>query len=362
MISTRHNNEKECDKIAILWYNIPMVESKKISVLVPVYNVREYLPKCLDSLERQTYRNLEIIFVDDASTDGSADFVEKNLCRFANARLIRHEQNKNLFLTRISAMRECAGDYIICLDSDDYVDSDYYETLLSRMLETDADMCLGDFVLEGGKANIPRSIFNKESYLGEEIMEYLFFSRENRIYSVWNKMIRRDCFDAGLADLMKMVDGAEGINICEDNIFLFVFSYHAKKSVGSHGSEYHYVQHRNQSCTDFDRQKLIMQFESFDKATERIVAFFKSKGIFEKYKDHLYDRYMSIFSFLKHNALKIGISNDLDLKRYTDNRKSYMARFQPSPKFQNSILLGRSYIEKHKKIADIFKKKTDQTT
>ena len=165
--------------MSILWYNISMVESKKISVLVPVYNVREYLPKCLDSLERQTYRNLEIIFVDDASTDGSADFVEKNLYRFANARLIRHEKNKNLFLTRISAMSECTGDYIICLDSDDYVDSDYYETLLSRMLETDADMCLGDFVLEGGKANIPRSIFNKESYRGRDHGVFIFLERES---------------------------------------------------------------------------------------------------------------------------------------------------------------------------------------
>lgn len=88
-----------------------MYKEVKISVLVPVYNVKHFLPKCFDSLMNQTYNNLEIIFVDDASTDGSREYLENNIKRLKNAKLLLHDCNKNLFLTRITAMKECTGDY-----------------------------------------------------------------------------------------------------------------------------------------------------------------------------------------------------------------------------------------------------------
>ena len=157
---------------------------KKISILIPVYNVKRFLPKCIDSLVNQTYDNLEIIFVDDASTDGSREYLEENINRLKNARLILHERNKNLFLTRISAMRECTGDFIICLDSDDYVDYDYYEVLVKRMIETGADMCIGDMQFENGDKKFDRfsnARFEKDYYLNDECIDYLLFSNNNQL-------------------------------------------------------------------------------------------------------------------------------------------------------------------------------------
>ena len=102
---------------------------------MPVFNVRKFLPRCVASLLAQTYENLEIIFVDDCSTDGSREFLEENIKKFKNAKLLFHSENKNLFLTRLSAMKACTGDYVICLDSDDYVDKNYYEIAKKRIEE-----------------------------------------------------------------------------------------------------------------------------------------------------------------------------------------------------------------------------------
>ena len=251
----------------------------KVSVLVPVYNVKKFLPKCFDALVNQTYKNLEIIFVDDASTDGSREYLENSIKRLKNAKLLLHDCNKNLFLTRITAMKECTGDYIICLDSDDYVDNDYYEALVKKMIDTDADMCIGDIELEYD--NIQKNVklnakFEKDYYSNEECIDYLFFSRKNRFVSVWNKMISRRVLNKALLDLEKMQEGAEGINICEDNIFLFVFACYTNKLVCANGPKYHYVQHSNQSTVFDSKDKLIMQLNSLQKATDKIINFLSS--------------------------------------------------------------------------------------
>ena len=289
----------------------------KVSVLVPVYNVKRFLPKCFDALVNQTYKNLEIIFVDDASTDGSREYLENNIKRLKNAKLLLHDCNKNLFLTRITAMKECTGDYIICLDSDDYVDYDYYEALVKKMIDTDADMCIGDIELEYD--NIQKNTklnakFEKNYYSNEECIDYLFFSRKNRFVSVWNKMISRRVLNKALLDLEKMQEGAEGINICEDNIFLFVFACYTNKLVCANGPKYHYVQHSNQSTVFDSKDKLIMQLNSLLKATDKIINFLKEKNLYKKYEDKILNRYNSIFRFLKSEVYKNGFSNDLEIK------------------------------------------------
>ena len=106
-----------------------MRENYKISIIIPVYNAIKYLPKCIESILSQTYGNLEVIFVDDSSTDGSGEYIEKIIDRFKQARLIKNETNIKPFLSRIKGFEQCTGDFVICLDSDDYVDSDYYEKL-----------------------------------------------------------------------------------------------------------------------------------------------------------------------------------------------------------------------------------------
>lgn len=185
------------------------------------------------------------------------------------------------------------------------------------MIDSDADMCIGDMQFENGDAKkdiVLNAKFEKDYYSNDECVDYLFFSNNNHLVSVWNKMISRRVLDKVLLDLEKMQEQAEAINMCEDNIFLFVFAYYTNKLVRVSGPKYHYVQHSNQS-TNFDKkEKLIMQLNSLLKATDKIINFLKEKNLYNKYEDKILNRYNSIFKFLKSKVYKNGFSNDLEIK------------------------------------------------
>lgn len=105
---------------------------EKISIIVPVYNVERYLPECLDSLLGQTYRELEIILVDDGSRDASGRICDAYGERDSRIRVI-HQQNQGLSPTRNHGLDIATGDYIAFVDSDDYVAEDMMEKMLSAL-------------------------------------------------------------------------------------------------------------------------------------------------------------------------------------------------------------------------------------
>ncbi len=102
----------------------------KISVIVPVYNVAEFLPDCLDSLLSQNFDAMEIICVDDKSTDNSLEILEDYASKDKCIRVIKHEQNRGLGEARNSGLKVATGEYIHFLDSDDWIDNSVYEKLI----------------------------------------------------------------------------------------------------------------------------------------------------------------------------------------------------------------------------------------
>ena len=109
-----------------------------ISVIIPVYNVEPYLRKCLDSVVNQTYRNLEILVIDDGSTDGSGAICDE----YASDRRMRifHTENRGLSCARNLGLDEAKGEWIGFVDSDDWIEPDMYEALLKKAEETGADI------------------------------------------------------------------------------------------------------------------------------------------------------------------------------------------------------------------------------
>lgn len=105
-----------------------------ISVIVPIYNIVEYLPRCVNSIRRQTYRNLEIILVDDGSTDNSGALAEKMALEDKRIRVF-HKENGGSSSARNLGLSKANGDYIGFVDSDDYIEPEMYERLLAVMLE-----------------------------------------------------------------------------------------------------------------------------------------------------------------------------------------------------------------------------------
>ncbi len=111
-----------------------------ISVIVPVYNVENYLRECLDSLLAQTYPSLEIILVDDGSTDRSGQICEEYAKNHENMRVI-HKQNQGLGMARNTGLEHISGEYVAFVDSDDYLDADCLEQLYNGLQEKKVDYC-----------------------------------------------------------------------------------------------------------------------------------------------------------------------------------------------------------------------------
>ena len=114
---------------------------EKISVIVPVYNVEAYLEKCVESILKQTYTNLEILLVNDGSTDNSGELCDQLAQRDQRIRVI-HKENGGLSDARNRGIEEASSDLIGFIDSDDYIDEDMYETLYRQMFESNADLSM----------------------------------------------------------------------------------------------------------------------------------------------------------------------------------------------------------------------------
>ena len=111
----------------------------KISVIIPVYNVAKYLPKCIDSVLNQTYKNLEIILVDDGSTDESGKISDEYSYKDNRVKVI-HKKNGGPGDARNTGIKEATGKYIGFIDSDDFIETDMYEILLKTLYDYDADI------------------------------------------------------------------------------------------------------------------------------------------------------------------------------------------------------------------------------
>ena len=120
------------------------IEDKKVSIIVPVYNVKNQLKRCLDSICTQTYKNFECILVDDGSTDGSdkiCDLYAQGDSRF----IVIHQKNAGLSVARNNAMKQATGEYISFIDSDDYVLPAYLEKLVRLLEKNDCDIAKCDY-------------------------------------------------------------------------------------------------------------------------------------------------------------------------------------------------------------------------
>lgn len=144
------------------------MESKKISVIIPVYNVASYLSRCLDSIIGQTYQNLEIIVVDDGSVDGSAAICDAYAKKDRRV-IVIHQKNGGLSAARNAGLDRMTGEMVGFVDSDDWIDLDYYECLLETQRKTDADMVQVSYCevwdSEISAKHIDNGLYNSENAL-----------------------------------------------------------------------------------------------------------------------------------------------------------------------------------------------------
>lgn len=171
----------------------------KVSIIVPVYNVRFYLSRCIDSILNQTYHNLEIIIVDDGSTDGSTAICDEYKEKDARINVI-HKINGGLSSARNAGLDIATGEYILFVDSDDFIENEMVEKLYDALLSSGADMCVCNIRMVGAdgskKFRYPDNVVCDEN-MDETLYWKKVYEPDSICYVVaWNKLYRRQLWES----------------------------------------------------------------------------------------------------------------------------------------------------------------------
>ena len=166
----------------------------KISIIVPVYNVTDYIVRCWDSIRNQSYKNLEVLFVDDCGTDDSIAKLDSCIASYEDydVRILHHSRNRGLSAARNTGLEAATGDYVYFLDSDDDITSDCIELLVTAIgKDTPSDIVIGGYSLAGEVRDCPPLLLQSGRYCSNS--EILRLYAEGKWYMMaWNKLCRKD--------------------------------------------------------------------------------------------------------------------------------------------------------------------------
>jgi len=260
------------------------VESEAlVSIVIPVYNVRDYVEQCLDSILAQTYQNIEVLVVLDAPTDGSNEICKRYAARDSRIKVINQKVNGGVTRAWKRGVEEASGEYLGFVDADDFIEPDMYQ----RMMECrkDFDMVVTRWIREDGpKTRVAFDPLALGAYRSEEEMTFLhehlisIFSLESRCPIrpglagfLWNKL-----FKTPLAqEVFKQVDG--NIRVFSDPIFLFFYAFRCKSVLLTDICGYHYR----------IRQNSISHTRSFIRNLDTIRPYYNAlRPVFEAHPSH----------------------------------------------------------------------------
>ena len=226
-----------------------------ISIIVPVYNVEKYIRKCVSTLITQTYSDIEIILVDDGSTDASGDICDELASIDKRIRVI-HKENGGLSDARNTGIANARGEYIGFVDSDDYVHSSMYETLWKNIENEKADIAYCDFYWIDETEIIQESLGDSKMQVfeGTDILERIYKLNLPTVIA-WNKLYRKSLFDS-----VKFPRG----KVHEDEAVIHRLLYLCKKIVYINEKLYYYVKRKGSITDVINITKLADAIDAFE--------------------------------------------------------------------------------------------------
>ena len=237
-----------------------------VSVVVPIYNVEEYISKCLKSLENQTLKEIEIILVNDGSTENSGKIAKEYADELPQKFKYLEKKNGGLSDARNYGMKYVTGDYVAFLDSDDYVEKETYELLYKKAKEEDADYVECDFIWEYPNKEV---VDRRSDYKTDREM------LKNVRVVAWNKLIKTSILKKN------KIEFPFGLRY-EDIEFTYKLIPFLKKVAYVEKPLIHYMQ-RDTSIANVQTEKNKDIFEILD----NVLEFYKRNDLYEDYKDEL---------------------------------------------------------------------------
>lgn len=298
----------------------------KVSVIVPIYNVEEYIEECVRSIIAQSYKDIEIILVDDCGNDNSVQIAENILNDEAHGKfsfvVLHHEKNRGLSAARNTGVEVASGDYVYFMDSDDTITPDCIEKLVYRAESTGADIVVGGINVVGNSPTIPS--------LDNEIVPFVLDNPADVLNSyiygkwymmAWNKLIKRRFLTENNITFI------EGL-IHEDYAWSFDVASSAK-SVAFVGEEtYNYLIRENSLQTAKDFTKHCNAYLQILKVLAEIII---KKGIvaqtsswFEKQKALLFSMTLQNGSAEQVKNIYSVIHNILPIRKFTKVNSHYL--------------------------------------
>lgn len=217
-----------------------------ISVIVPVFNCINFIEKCIQSILGQTYKNIELILVDDGSTDGSEKICD-NYARKDKRIKVIHKKNSGVSSSRNEGIKIAKGMWYSFVDADDYLDEDMYELLINLYSKTGAE------IVQCGYRRIEKGKTNEQSNTGTEYIFYTDEAIKNLINgklfgnALWNKIYRNN--------VILNINFDENLKINEDVLFNFEVFSNAKKIAYIDVAKYNYNVHETSTCFVIEDEK-----------------------------------------------------------------------------------------------------------
>lgn len=238
----------------------------KVSIIVPVYNVERYLPRCLDSILNQTMKDIEILCINDGSTDVSLEIL-KNYQKKDNRIRIMNLKSKGVSSARNTGINMARGEYLSFIDSDDWVDSDFIEKLYETAVKNNADISAGGIIRCRKHYRIPILAYAREEVTANYNKKLEWADIPTHCY-VWNKLYKKEIFDK------TNIRFEEG-RIYEDVLFSPVILYYSKIFATVPDTNYYYFRHKNTIVKTHSQKSK----QDYAYAAAKLKEFFKDKKV-----------------------------------------------------------------------------------
>lgn len=288
--------------------NIPLV-----SIIVPVYNIEKYISKCIESVLSQTFKDWELILVDDGSTDNSGKICDEYALKDNRIKVI-HKENEGVTATRDRGVKEAQGEFLFFIDGDDYITDNALELLINKQKENDADLVRGSFctIKENGeiinKYIVPKNIKTREKWFG--------YIANNSIWSICNSIFRAETYK-------HHVNAHKYLSLGEDLICSSEYALGIKSLNTCSINTYYYVQRQNSAMHTKDKninnkyEKYLLMINELNrinyiyknlcekelsKIIERLICsriflnLFENKDMLQKHKRDVFKLYMKYYA------------------------------------------------------------------
>ena len=304
-----------------------------VSVIVAIYNVEKYLKQCIESIQKQTYKNLEIILVNDGSLDNCGYMCDEYLKNDSRIKVI-HKKNEGLGLARNSGLEIATGKYVVFVDSDDWIDRHMIEKMVTVAEDKHADFIVGGFIRENDSGKIfsrHQCIKEQTEYKGREILEKVLYpilgsestAREDieREMCVWTNMYKQSIIQEHQIQFVN-----ERNYLSEDLFYNINYIMHTSKAVFLPECFYHY--RKNQvSLTNAYRPN---RFQLLCNLYNAECDLLQDYGIYNEVKERI-DR---TFIMKTRNAIRILVNSKNECKK---NRYSTLVKIVESKLLQGIL-------------------------